>query len=538
MTGIVTRVGRAGVRARAGLRRLGRWPLAGLLALLGALSALAQAPYHFVPLMVIGLSVLVLSLDDAARHGRRVRSGFVRAWAFGFGYFLAGTFWVANAFLVSSGDHAWLIWMPLTLLPAGLGLFYALGGALYAWLKPRGAGRIAVFAAIFTGVELLRSTLFSGFPWNLAGHVFAAGSPISQTASLVGAFGLTVIALFAFASPAVLVAHRVSARTAYPVAISVAVLAIAWGWGALRLQGAELQPTDIRLRLVQLDRPQTEMRPQFKREILNEYLELTTATPGLEEIDLVIWPEGAIPAYLLNEPRLLERMHEVLPTGTRLLLGAPHVTWTQADEPQFFYNSLHALRMQEDAVLVEGRYDKARLVPFGEANTLAAVTRPLGLETLSQYGIGYDPGAGPMEFALEGIPAFFPLICYEAIYSEYTPKGNNQSQWILNISNDSWFGHAVGPSQLVNQAAYRSIEQGLPLVRSSTAGMSMLIDPYGRKAHIPGVESAQVIDLVLLESVSEPFYGRYKPDSWLVVLMFFFGLVQVLPYRLSMLLAR
>ncbi len=522
------RLARAARRGRARLRALRGWPLLLLMAGLGAISALAHAPSHFQPALILGLVILVLTLDDARATGAPLKAGFARAWAFGFGQFLAGTFWVANAFLVSAQDHAWLIWAPLTLLPGGLALFWGLAGAVYARLKVRGPARIATFAVIFLTVEALRSVVLSGFPWNLPGHVFEAGAPVSQIASLIGALGLSALTLYAFAAPAALFGRGAAVIRAYPLMLAVLALGAAWVWGAARLADAEVRPVDVQLRIVQLDRDQTQLRPEARFEILEEYLALTIQ-PGLTEADLVIWPEGSVPAYLLNEPALLERIHDALPTGARLVAGAPHVVWGPDGVPQSFHNALHALRVTADALVVEARYDKAKLVPFGEANTLAALTRPFGLETLSQYGIGFDPGPGAQTLTLGDLPSFAPLICYEVIYPRYTLRENNRPAWLLNISNDSWYGHSAGPAQLLNQAAYRSIEDGLPLVRSATAGMSGLIDPYGRVVHIASVDESQVLDLALLASLDEPFYGRHGDGPWLIAFAILIGLARILP---------
>jgi len=515
-------------RPRALLRALSGFGLFGLLFAAGAASALAHAPVYFQPALIGGLVLLVWSLDDARRSRRPLRAGFARAWAFAAGYFLAGTHWVASAFLVSAEDHAWLIWAPLTLLPGGLALFWGVAGAAYARLAGSGPERIAVFAGLFVCLEFVRSVILSGFPWNLPGHVFEAGGAISQAASLIGALGLSALALYAFASPAALRGAGGPVARAYPIVASVLVLAGFWLWGDHRLNGSDVQETGVTVRVVQLDRPQAELRPSQASEILDEYLALTL-TEGLDAVDLVIWPEGSVPAFLQNEPRLLERLHAALPLGTRLVAGAPHIVWSPINQPEAVYNSLHALRIGEEHIIVEDRYDKVKLVPFGEANTIAALTRPFGLETLSQYGVGFDAGANARTLSLGAAPPFAPLICYEVVYPRFSPRGSDRPAWLLNISNDSWFGDSAGPAQLLNQARYRSIEEGLPLVRSATAGVSGIIDPYGRVGHIAGVEESQVLDLVLLASLDKPFYGHYGDGPWVIAFAFLAGIALIRP---------
>lgn len=509
----------------AALRRIrARWRAAPaalrliVLALAGVASAFAHAPFFWQPLLIAGLVVLVLSLDGARRTRRPIRAGFARAWAFAAGLFLGGTWWVANAFLADGTDYIGLIWAPVTLLPGGLALFWGAAGAAYVRFAPRGPVRIAVFAAIFMAAEMVRSTVLSGFPWNLPGHVFEAGGSISQLASLIGASGLSALTLFAFAAPAALFGRDGGWRRGAPAALGLALLAAGWGWGTVRLNAAVSEPSDTVLRIVQLDFPQSEMRPGNVDTVLDAYLTLSTQRP-LDGVDALIWPEGSVPAWLMNEPEILAEIAARLPLGTRLIAGAPHVAFGDAGAPDRYYNALHVLRVTEDGLAVDARYDKARLVPFGEANTIAALTRPLGLETLSQYAVGFDAGPGARRLEIDGLPAFTPLICYEVVYPRFIPRRDNRPGFLLNISNDAWFGASAGPAQLLNQAAYRSLEEGLPLVRAASAGASGQIDAYGRTRILSPVEQSQAFDLVLLKGLDESVYAKYGLWAWVIAFL-------------------
>jgi apolipoprotein N-acyltransferase len=510
-------------RLRAGWRA--QRPVIRLAALFaaGAVSALAHAPFFLQPLFMAGLVLLVLSLDDARRCARPMRAGFARGWAFAAGLFLGGIWWVANAFLVDGDTYIWLIWAPLTLLPAGLALFWGAAGAAYARLAPRGPGRVAIFAGIVLAAEMARATVLSGFPWNLPGHIFEAGGAMSQLAALIGASGLSALTLYAFAAPAALAGPGRPMARATPMLTGLLLLSAGWGWGAARLAGAETEETGSRLRIVQLALPQSALRPDNRDAVLDAYLELSTQS-SLDGIDAVIWPEGSVPAWLMNEPELLARIAERLPSGTRLIAGAPHVEFGDPGQPDRYYNSMHVLRIVDGRVDVEARYDKARLVPFGEANTLAALTRPLGLETLSQYGVGFDAGPGARALNLEGLPMFAPLICYETVYPGYLDARGARPGFLLNISNDSWFGDSAGPAQLLNQARYRSIEAGLPLVRAASAGISGQIDGYGRAALLSTVEQSQAFDLVLLKGLDESIYLKYGITAWGVAFLLLIAL--------------
>lgn len=487
-----------------------------VLFLAGLASAFAHAPFFLQPLFVLGLTLLVLSLDDARRSLKPLRAGFARAWAFAAGLFLGGLWWVASAFLVGGDEYVWLVWAPVTLLPGGLALFWGAAGAIYVRLAPRGPGRVGVFAGVFLAAEMIRATVLSGFPWNLPGHVFEAGGAVSQTAALIGAAGLSALTLYAFAAPAALFGRGGWTGRAAPLAIGLVLLGSGWVYGALRLADAEVEDTETRLRLVRLGLPQSELRPENVDRVLAAYLDLTLQ-PGLDAIDAVIWPEGSVPAWLMNEPELLAEIARRLPAGARLIAGAPHVVFGDFPEPDRYYNSLHVLEIR-DGVRPEAlaRYDKARLVPFGEANTIAALTRPLGLDTLSQYGVGFDAGPGARTLVLDELPAFAPLICYEVVYAGFTAAPAPRPEWFLNISNDAWFGDTAGPAQLVNQAAFRSIEAGLPMVRAASAGASGQIDAYGRTSILSRVEDNEAFDLVLTRGLDATAYLKYGNWVWVI----------------------
>lgn len=483
---------------------------------LGAFGVLGHAPVFFQPAFMLALVVLVWALDDARRLRRPARAGFARAWSFAAGQFLAGTFWVANAFLVSAEDHAWLIWAPLTLLPGGLALFWGVAGAAYVRFAPRGPQRTAIFAACFLAVELLRSHILSGFPWNLPGHVFPGGGEISQIASVIGASGLSALVLYAFAAPAALAGPGRPRSRVTPLAIGLVLVASAWGFGALRLAGAETEAGGERVRVVQLFLPQQDKRYARRHEILDQYLALTNA-PGLEDVDAVIWPEGAIPAFLLNSPDLLAAIHATLPEDGLLITGTPRAEFDAGGEPSAYFNALAALRAGPERLYLEATYDKARLVPFGEGNPLRPLTRLIGFETLNQYAPSYDAGIGARTLDVEGLSPFAPLICYEVIYSRFAPRGSDRPDWLLNISNDSWYGNSAGPQQHLNQARYRSIEEGLPLVRAASAGISGLINPYGIGIHLLPIDATQAIDIDLPRRLDETVFARYGSIPWMIV---------------------
>jgi len=305
--------------------------------------------------------------------------------------------------------------------------------------------------------------------------------------------------------------------------LAALVLAGLIGYGQWRLSSIEIQETGRMVRVVKLGLPQSQRRYENRQAMLERYIELT-AGPELARADAVIWPEGALPARTLREPDLLARMGEVL-AGTPLILGTTRVD-TEV-EPDLYYNALAVLAFGDDGPRLGAVYDKARLVPFGEGNPVRPLTELVGFQSLATNSPFYTPGAGARAISVAGLPAFAPLICYEVIYPGYVREAAPQAQWLLNISNDSWYGGSTGPYQHLNQARFRAIETGLPLIRSASAGVSGLVDPLGRGVALTALKSSEALNIPILADIREPFYARRGDAPWAIVLVVLLLLVRL-----------
>jgi apolipoprotein N-acyltransferase len=501
-----------------------RWPAAGLALLAGAAAALAFSPFGVLP-GVLGYALL-MTLWDRAAATRRLRSAFWRGWLAGTVFFLIATWWVAEAFFVDAKDQGWMAPFAVSLLAAGLGLFWGAAGALYAWIRPEGAGRPLVFAACFCLFEWLRGHILTGFPWDLAGETWRAGSAPSQAAALVGAYGLSWITVAACAAPGLL--WPGPRRRADWAGAACAVIAIAalFGFGAWRLAAAPAAPAPRTwVRVVQANVDQaSKYDDALFRSILGRYLALT-ARPAAHTPDVVIWPEGAIPDavndYLAPDTWTRAAIVAALRPGQTLLLGGYRLTGP-ADRPDA-YNSLLAFRAQAGDLAPTGIYDKFRLVPFGEYLPAEGLLAPLGFKKLVHVTDGFNAGPPPRPIAPAGVPPVQPLICYESLFPGFVSHGariGGRPAWIVNVSNDAWFGRTSGPWQHLNIASYRAIEEGLPMVRATPTGVSAIIDAFGRA--LPGAELGQgafgVIDAPLPPPLPPTPYSRWgETFFWLAV---------------------
>ncbi|MGQ2991215.1 MAG: apolipoprotein N-acyltransferase [Brevundimonas sp.] len=486
-----------------------RWARIAAALTAGAGAALAHPPFGFLP-GLLAYPLLMLLAERSAS----VRGAFWMGWLAGFAYFLIGCWWVAEAFMVDPAQ-AWMAPFAASLLPAGLGLFWGTATALYRRFAPVGVRRVLLFAALFCLLEWLRGHVLTGFPWNPAGAAWKAGSAMSQFASVVGVYGLSVVTVAAFAAfGAVFGAGTRRVRIGTALA-GVAVLAGLFAFGAGRLASARVENTDTMVRLVQANIAQeSKWTPEAYQSIVDRYVGLTAQAPAGRRPDIVVWPEGALPAsantvFAAGAPEAAA-ISAALQPGQILLMGLARGEPTPGGEDRYF-NSLFALADEGGAGLrVAAVYDKHRLVPFGEYLPLGGLMSALGVRSLVHMPADFSAGPRPAPIDLPGRPRVQPLICYESLYPGFTPGGVGRPDWIVNVSNDAWFGATSGPLQHLNLASYRAIETGLPVARATPTGVSAMIDPWGRVLPGQSLGSGEsgVIDVLLPRPTAPTLYGR------------------------------
>jgi apolipoprotein N-acyltransferase len=501
--------------------------------LAGAASTLALAPVNLWPAMFVTFPVVVWLLDGAApKRWRGVTAAAAAGWWFGFGYFLAGLYWVGAAFLVDAKTFGWLMPFAVVALPAGLALFTAFGFALARLMWTRGALRILMLAAALTLAEWLRGHVLTGFPWNTYGYALTTPLALAQAVALFGVWGLTFIAVAAFASPAVLADERVDTRQPwiYPAA-AVAVLAALGFYGVARLAATPTAFVDaVHLRIMQPNLPQDDkFNYSAKQQVMQRYLALSDratspGTSGVREATLLIWPESAFPFFLSREPDALAQIAALIHDGPVLITGAARpAETTPGGRTTHAYNSVYVIDHDGSILSV---YDKLHLVPFGEYLPFQRLLERLGFMQLTKVQGGFLSGSRRRAMTVPGAPSFLPLICYEIVFPhDIVPRGE-RAGWMLNLTNDGWFGITAGPYQHFQQARVRAIEEGLSLVRAANTGISAVVDPVGRiTASLPlGIEG--VLDAPLPKSLGPTPYSRFG-DAPVGLVVLAIGLVAV-----------
>lgn len=529
--GAMARVGRgsgggifgplAALKART--TALGGWRRALVALALGALLALALPPFHVIPLAVVALTGLLWLIDGSAGP----RGAFAIGWLFGFGHFLAGLYWIVNALLLFGLAYLPVYPIVVGFLPSILAVFIGLAAAAARAVPATGAARVLAFAGFWVAAEWLRGNVFSGFPWNLAGYMWAFSDAMLQIASVVGVYGLGLLSIAALGMPAILAEpvprgpRRATGGAVAAVLAGVLALAAAYGFGIARLAAApplaslENPASDrvpgVVLRVVQ---PNVEQVNKWSRERHEEnfrhHLALSVG-PGWERVTHTIWPETAATFFLAEQPIALEAIARAAPQGGLLMTGAPRRA--VQDGERRLWNSLLAI---DGSARVVGSFDKFHLVPLGEYVPLKDY---LPLTKVVQGASDYSAGPGPRTLRLPGLPPFSPLICYEVIFPAQVVDRADRPAWLLNITNDGWYGDSPGPRQHFAIARLRSVEEGLPLVRSANTGISGVVDAYGRVVAALALGRTGVIDAPLPRALAKPgLYARFGDATLLVML--------------------
>lgn len=490
---------------------LAGWRRYGFALFLGVVAAAALSPVDMVPLLVVAFGGLVWLMDGSASR----RDAALLGWSFGFGFFVAGLYWVAAALFVDIAQFWWLVPFAVLGLPAGLGIFTALAVLAAHEMSRRfgllGSGRILALAACWAAAEWLRGHVLTGFPWNLVGYAWAGGFPgalaVLQLSALVGIYGLSLVTVLAAALPARL-GDLDRGRFWAPV-VAVLLIALPAAGGAWRLAGAQRDTVPgVTLRLVQPSIAQTlKNDPAAERQNFELLLKLS-GSAGADKVTTVIWPEAAAPPLLERLPDVRQLMAEIVPPGGLLITGAERAEPVQGWPPQHFWNSVVAL---DDRGEIVATYDKAHLVPFGEYVPLRGV---LPMDKIAPSVGDFTAGPGPRTLKLAGLPPVSPLICYEAIFPGAVIDPAQRPAWLLNVTNDAWYGFTSGPFQHLAIARVRAVEEGLPLVRAANNGVSAVIDPYGRLIAKLNLDSIGVVDSPLPRALGPTAYQAIRDDAF------------------------
>ncbi|OYY04765.1 MAG: apolipoprotein N-acyltransferase [Acidocella sp. 35-58-6] len=486
-------------RLKAGLRRRAATPNARAF-LWGLASALALPPVHLLPVLLFSIPAFLRLIGEA----RSLKQLAIIAWLFGFGLNLAGLYWITEPILTEVDTFWWLVPFADPLLAFAVA-FYSIIPATAAYYTKPGLGRLLVFAGAWVVSDLIRQFAFSGFPWNLWGTDWAVpgafGDVFIQLASLIGVHGMTLATILLAGMP--LLGKR---------GLAAGIVALtAWGGFGLMHLSTPVAPTGVTLALIQPDFP---VPGSFERSALLarwQRLESMSAAALHAGANAVIWPEAASPRLLQSDAGARAQLAAV--TGTAPILAGS----IRMGGPDDYRNSLVVTEGPGPAV---GYYDKWKLVPFGEYT-------PAWIPVKITPGGGFMAGTGPVTLHIPGLPPVGPLICYEAIFTGQIVDEADRPAWLVNVTDDAWFGDSAGPRQHFADARLRAVEEGLPLARDANSGISAMIDSYGRVTASLGLNRDGVLVAALPGALPPTIYARFglKIPAIMSILLIIIGLL-------------
>jgi apolipoprotein N-acyltransferase len=503
------------------------WRRAGVAFLAGALAVLGQAPYDFFAACFISFPVLVWLLDGATGEAsgsllRRLRPAFAVGWWFGFGYFLAGLWWIGSALLVEADSFAWALPFAVIGIPFALAFFYGFAAVVARLLWSSDIGRIAALAFGFAAAEWLRGVLFTGFPWNAIGYAAMPVPLLMQSVSVTGMIGMNALAVFVFALPALLAARR---HLRLGAALLAVLLVAHAGYGYFRLAAPAVPATQsLEVRVVQ---PAVDLSEKWDASVRDRIfavlmgLSAKAPEPGHGKPQLILWPETSVPFLFTERPDALTALGDMLEPGQMLVAGVVREEGSASNADSRYYNSVVAI---DDKGEISDAVDKVHLVPFGEYLPFA--------DLLERFGIG-QLVAGPMTFTagnerhaitLPGGIRALPFICYEVIFPDLVAADAGSSQLLVNVTNDAWFGDTPGPYQHFRQAQIRAVENGLPMVRAGNNGISAVVDARGRIVDALAINARGAIDASVPMSSEAVISESQRRLNGMLIMLLFAGL--------------
>lgn len=483
----------------------------------GALTTLALPPFGLFPVLVLTVSSFIALCASATSR----KQAFLSGWAFGGGFFIFGLYWISAALFVDIKSWGWVLPLSAVVGPGIYALYYGFIPLLIHALRRDIVSYSLAFVAMWSCVEWLRGHLFTGFPWNLIGYTWNHALPIMQASALIGVYGLTLLTLLWSCLPLFFTQKSGKAISFMLILSFIASFSL----GAARLHTNPTQQNEkYSARIVQPNLSQSQKWDQEEAKAnVAHHLKLTESEKK-DTFTFFIWPETSIRAPIQTYPEIKSFLSSDNFKNTYGILGALHIRGENNDDLKF-YNGVSVINSRGSVIAT---YDKHHLVPFGEYIPFRKIfnATPIGA---SIAGLGdFSPGIGAATIRISGLPSFSPLICYEAIFPSEVIAKSDRPDWLVNVTNDGWYGKTAGPYQHLEITRVRAIEEGLPLARAANTGISAMIDPLGRIIASKPLGETGVVDSILPAPLSATLYSKVGDLLFLAMAALCFALCFIL----------
>jgi len=478
------------------------------LGFIGILTSLSLTPFNFFVINFFTFSSLYLFLSKKLKQKKNFKIFFLYGWVFGFSFFLTNLYWISIS-LTFDQSFKFLIPFTLVLIPSFLALFYGLIFYLFAVLKPRSiVSSFFIFSLIFGVIEFLRGIILTGFPWNLIVYSFSNQLEILSITSIIGTYGLNLICISLFTSPAIIFLSKSKKNIAVCIIFIITFISFyVYGFSQKdNFYQADNKIYEYKIRIIgsniSLDRFYTNVNTVS---IIKDLIKLSS--PNSNEKIIFIWPEGIFPDISQKELKDFRSLFDQSFNENHLFVIGINKKVSNNGSTNFF----NSLSVYDSELNILDSYNKINLVPFGEYLPFESILKVIGLRSLTN---NYQPfSKGEKRELIEIEHANFtlkvlPLICYEIIYSGRLFQ-NSSYDFIINISEDGWFGKSIGPKQHFDHSIFRAIENGKYILRSSNNGIAAIINPIGIVEQSVEFGESGYLDLEEMRKIQPTIFSKY-----------------------------
>ena len=495
-----------------------------LLLILGALTSLSLPPFNFFIINFFTLSIFFGFLFKRLNQQFPKRFFFYYGWFFGFSYFLSSLYWITIS-LTFDKDFNFLIPISLILIPSFLALFYGLITLFFYLFNPKNIlSAFFLFSFLFGIIEFVRGTIFTGFPWNLIVYSFSESLNFISIISVIGTYSLNLIIISFYTIPTLYILRSSNKDTVVCISLLfLSVLFFTYGiFQQKKFKNYTVKENAYTIRIiasnVSLDRFYNNT---YAEDVINELISISS--PEKKGKIFFIWPEGIIPNTYLDEFNLYRDMISKH-FDENHLIGLGITSREVKNNKSKYYNSFSVF--DHNLNLIDN-YNKINLVPFGEFLPFESILNKIGLKVITNNIGSFAKGKERKIIEIKQNSQqlkFLPLICYEIIYSGNLTKNFN-FDFILNISEDGWFGKSIGPKQHFAHSIFRAIESGKYLVRASNNGIAAIINPLGQIEKKINYGVSGYIDFINRKDLDKTIFSTFGNKIFILLILLYIFLI-------------
>jgi len=490
--------------------------------LIGLITSYSLPPYSFFFINFITYPLLLLYLISNISKGKWI--SFNIGWMFGFGYFISNLYWITNSLTVEESFKP-LIPFALILIPLFLGIFYGLVTLFCSLFKfEKNFSSLLIFSVFFSIMEYLRSFIFGGFPWNLISYSLTDYLQFIQILSFIGTYSLNLLSITFFLIPTIIFFNYKKKFKMLLLTLSILVLTINFLYGELVIRkNDKVDDTDLDF-IIKIISPKIDINRFFLNEdpekIILDLIKLSE--PDITKNTIFIFPEGILSSVYLQDLKNYNYIFSKnFSSKHKIVLGI------NSYEDSKIYNSMVVI---DNNVNILAKYDKNKLVPFGEYLPYENLLSKFGFKKITQGYQSFSPNNKRNVININNYN-FIPLICYEIIYSGKINNTYHDFDFILNISEDGWFGDSVGPYQHFSHSIFRSIEEGKNLIRSANNGISAFINSKGQVLNKTLTTKKGFIEIKSFKEPNKTLFSSHGNKIFFYFLVFYISLIFFLKKR-------